>query len=111
VPFYIYRAPSTPCFSESMNLSRSLRSSRQVFPNFMKPMCLRSRSGYFCRALSARAFVLRGFESGVNSHAAYLNRSHRSVICGEFIAQAGCVYGTRLFFFNQPVPVGEDSPD
>jgi hypothetical protein len=41
---------------------------------------LRSRSGSFRRASSAAAFVLNGFDRGVNSPAMYLNKSHCSMI-------------------------------
>jgi hypothetical protein len=33
-----------------------------------KPIVLRSRSGYFNRAFSAAAFVLKGFDSGVRTY-------------------------------------------
>jgi hypothetical protein len=40
------------------------------------PMLLRCFSEYFPRAFSACCFVLKGFDSSVNSPSTYLNRSH-----------------------------------
>jgi hypothetical protein len=41
-----------------------------------------SRSGSFKRAFSAAAFVLKGFDNGVNSPSTYLKSSHCSIIFG-----------------------------
>jgi hypothetical protein len=41
-----------------------------------------SLSGNFKRAFSAAAFVLKGFDIGVNSPLMYLNKSHCSMILG-----------------------------
>jgi len=46
------------------------------------PIVLRSRSGYFRRAFSACCFVLKAFDSGVNSPSTYLKSSHCSVVLG-----------------------------
>jgi hypothetical protein len=46
------------------------------------PIVLRSRSGYFSRAVSACSFVVNGFDNGVNSRPTYLKSSHRSKILG-----------------------------
>jgi hypothetical protein len=54
------------------------------------PMLLRSRSGYFSRAVSACSFVVNGFDSGVNSRPTYLKNSHRSAILGLRIYSTGC---------------------
>jgi hypothetical protein len=46
------------------------------------PIVPRSRSGYFSRAFSAAAFVLNGFDNGVNWPSMYLKSSHCSIILG-----------------------------
>jgi hypothetical protein len=63
-----------------------------------------SRSGYFSRAFSAAAFVLNGFDNGVNWPSTYLKRSHCSMILGiNSYNMTVCVSSGRHFHEWQAV--------
>src|SRR5580704_1335830 len=73
------RPPASSC---NFRLSASIESDYLLLRITPTATPRRSRSGSFNRAFSAAAFVLNGFDKGVNSPSTYLKSSHCLMILG-----------------------------
>jgi hypothetical protein len=102
--FVRVKVPCAATHSPNAAVAPERQPSQELFRITPIPMALRSRSGYFKRAFSARSFVLNGFDSGVNWPSMYLNSSHCSMILGMKLYSTFALRARRLPFARRSCP-------